>query len=57
MGPHEAAERAHGAQATADWRKYSYAAAAGVAGLTVIEMFIHLTHDHNHVRPTAGPRG
>ena len=43
------AERAHGAQLTTDWKKYSMAAAAGVAGLMVIEGFIHLSHDHHSV--------
>ena len=49
MAVGEAAERAHGAAATADWRKYSYAAGAGVAALLVVEMFIHLSHSHGHV--------
>merc|ERR1711924_545108 len=55
MGPHEAAERAHGAQATADWRKYSYGAAAFVGALTFVEGIIHLSHDHNHAPPTLYP--
>merc|ERR1711918_97477 len=55
LGPLEAAERAHGAQATADWRKYSYGAVAGVGALMVIEMFIHLSHSHGHEPPTLYP--
>merc|ERR1712216_514326 len=55
LGPVEAAERAHGADATADWRKYSYAAGAGVAALTVIQTFIHLSHSHGHEPPTMYP--
>merc|ERR1712086_14019 len=47
LGPKEVAEKAHGAQLTTDWRKYSGIVAVGVAGLMVIEGFIHLSHDHH----------
>jgi len=36
-------------------RKYSYAAGAFVAGLAVVEGFIHLTHAHSHAPPTMYP--
>merc|ERR1711934_635100 len=52
---HEAAETAHAAQATTDWRKYSYAAVAGVGALAVIEGFVHLSHSHGHEPPTLYP--
>eukprot|EP00658_Telonema_sp_P-2_P074436 TRINITY_DN6365_c0_g1_i1.p2 TRINITY_DN6365_c0_g1~~TRINITY_DN6365_c0_g1_i1.p2 ORF type:complete len:168 (+),score=58.06 TRINITY_DN6365_c0_g1_i1:70-573(+) len=51
----EAAERAHAAHATTDWRKYSYAAGAFVGGLLCVEMFIHMTHAHSHEPPTLYP--
>merc|ERR1711959_763647 len=55
MAAGEAAERAHGAEATDAWRKYSYAAVAGVGALTVVEGFIHLSHSHSHEPPTLYP--
>eukprot|EP00656_Telonema_subtile_P024295 TRINITY_DN2636_c0_g1_i2.p1 TRINITY_DN2636_c0_g1~~TRINITY_DN2636_c0_g1_i2.p1 ORF type:complete len:128 (-),score=24.89 TRINITY_DN2636_c0_g1_i2:337-720(-) len=54
-GPVEVAEQAHGAQATTDWRKYSYGAALFVAGLGVVEGFLHLTHAHSHEAPVLYP--
>merc|ERR1711935_835083 len=55
LGPKEVAEKAHGAQLTTDWRKYSGIVAVGVAGLMVIEGFIHLSHDHHSAPPTLYP--
>merc|ERR1711865_115573 len=52
LGPVETAERAHAVQATVDWKKYSYGAGAFVAGLMLIEGFVHLSHDHHSGPPT-----
>jgi len=55
LGPVEAAETAHAAHATADWRKYSYGAAAFVGALMLVEGFIHLSHDHDGGAPVLYP--
>merc|ERR1711881_429053 len=46
--PGEAAHTEHAIQATADWKKYSKLFAMGVAGIAVLEFFIHLSHAGHH---------
>merc|ERR1712167_371383 len=52
--PGDAANIAHAEQATADWKKYSKMFAAGVAGVAVLEFFVHLSH-HHHSETTLYP--
>merc|ERR1712007_219245 len=45
--PGDKAMTEHAVQATADWKKYSKMAVAGVGAIAVLEFFVHLSHHHH----------